>query len=150
MNLTYTFINHPEDRQLADIIALYKGAGWWAGQAQETPELVRRIVAGSHCFVLAQEGKKIVGMGRAISDGASDAYLQDVTVRPECRRRGIGAGIVRELLARLRADGLQWIGLVAGSNSHPFYRKLGFQEMPAATAMLMMINIERGGAGEER
>jgi len=147
MNLTFNFITQLEENQAADIIALYEQAGWWTGAAQETPELVRRIVAGSHCFVLARAGEEIVGMGRAISDGASDAYLQDVTVRPEFRRRGIGTRIVREIIARLRADGLQWIGLVAGGNSHPFYRQLGFAEMPVATAMLMMINGDQARRG---
>ncbi len=150
MKPTCTFLRQPEARQIAAIIDLYREAGWWSGLAWETPELVRRIVAGSHCFVLAWEGETIIGMGRAISDGASDAYLQDVTVRSEFRNQGVGSRIVREILWRLRTDGLQWVGLVAGGNSHPFYRRLGFEEMPAATAMLKMINIERGGTAQER
>jgi spermidine synthase len=79
-------------------------------------------------------------MGRAISDGISDAYIQDMTVLPEFRGQGIGTGIVKEILKQLQADGLQWIGLIAGSHSHPFYRKLGFEEMPASTPMILMMN----------
>jgi len=149
MNPTCSFLRQPEARQIAAIIDLYREAGWWSGLVWETPELVRRIVAGSHCFVLAGDGETIIGMGRAISDGASDAYIQDVTVRSEFRNRGVGSLIVREILRRLRTDGLQWVGLIAGGNSQPFYRRLGFEEMPAARAMLKMINIERGGAAEE-
>lgn len=142
MNTAYVFIREPEDKQRADIIHLYDTAGWWTGQAHENSELIHRIVAGSHCFVLAREGNEIIGMGRAISDGVSDAYIQDVTVLPEFRGQGIGAGIVAEILKRLRADGLQWIGLIASRHSHPFYRKLGFEEMPASTAMLLMMNFD--------
>lgn len=147
MNTTYVFISEPEDKQIASIIHLYDTAGWWTGQAHENGELICRIVSGSHCFVLAWEGSEIVGMGRAISDGISDAYIQDVTVLPEFRGQGIGRGIVVEILKRLRADGLQWIGLIAGRHSHPFYRKLGFEEMPASTAMLLMMNFD-GVVGE--
>jgi aralkylamine N-acetyltransferase len=139
---TYTFIHQTADSQIDKIIHLYQAAGWWTGQAHENRELIRRIVAGSHCFVLACEGDEIIGMGRAISDGISDAYIQDVTVLPEFRGQDIGTGIVREILKKLRADGLQWIGLIAGRHSHPFYRKLGFEEMPAATAMLLMMNFD--------
>ncbi|HOF05501.1 MAG TPA: GNAT family N-acetyltransferase [Syntrophales bacterium] len=142
MTRTYLFIDEPGAAQIAAIVRLYETAGWWAGQVRESPELVRRIVTGSHCFVLAREGEEIVGMGRAISDGVSDAYIQDVSVHPDFRRQGIGSRIVREILLRLRNDGLQWIGLVAGRNTLPFYRRLGFEELPAATAMLMMINID--------
>jgi spermidine synthase len=139
---TYTFIRQPADSQINEIIRLYQEAGWWTGQAHENPELIRRIVTGSHCFVLAHEGDKIIGMGRAISDGISDAYIQDVAVLPEFRGQSVGTGVMQEILKQLRADGLQWIGLIAGRHSHPFYRKLGFEEMPAATAMLLMMNFE--------
>ena len=142
MKRDYTFIRQPADSQIDKIIRLYQTAGWWTGQALENPELIRRIVAGSHCFVLACEGDEIIGMGRAISDGISDAYIQDVAVLPEFRGQGVGTGVVQEILKQLRADGLQWIGLIAGRHSHPFYRKLGFEEMPASTAMLLMMNFD--------
>ena len=142
MKTTYTFIRQAADSQIDNIIRLYQTAGWWTGQAHENHELIRRIVAGSHCFVLACEGEEIIGMGRAISDGVSDAYIQDITVLPEFRGQGVGTVIVQEILKQLRADGLQWIGLIAGRQSHPFYRKIGFEEMPAATAMLLMMNFD--------
>lgn len=142
MKREYTFIRQAADSQIDKIIRLYQMAGWWTGQAHENPSLIHRIVAGSHCFVLACEGSDIIGMGRAISDGISDAYIQDVAVLPEFRGQGIGTGIVKEILKQLRTDGLQWIGLIAGSHSHPFYRKLGFEEMPASMAMLLMMNFD--------
>jgi len=142
VKIVYTFTRQPADSQIDKIICLYQTAGWWTGQAHENTELIRRIVTGSNCFVLACEGNEIIGMGRAISDGISDAYIQDVTVLPEFRGQGVGTGIVQEILKQLRADGLQWIGLIAGRHSHPFYRKMGFEEMPAATAMLLMMNFD--------
>lgn len=76
-------------------------------------------------------------MGRAISDRASDAYIQDVTVVPGFQRRGIGSAIIRKLIERLHRDGLFWIGLIAERNSHGFYERLGFKRMADAAAMLM-------------
>ena len=108
----YTFIRQPADSQIDKIIRLYQTAGWWAGQARENSELIRRIVTGSHCFVLVCEGNEIIGMGRAISDGISDAYIQDVTVLSEFRGQGIGTGIVQEILRQLRADGSPGVGNV--------------------------------------
>lgn len=146
MKITYTFIRQAADSQITRIISLYQAAGWWTGRADENPALIRRIVTGSHCFVLACGDAGIIGMGRAISDGVSDAYIQDITVLPEFQGQGVGTGIVREILNQLRVDGLHWIGLIAARHSHPFYRKMGFEEMPAATAMLMMLNVDGLGS----
>jgi len=76
-------------------------------------------------------------MGRAISDGVSDAYIQDLTVRNDCRNKGIGKMILQTLLDRLHADGIVWIGLIAEPGSRNLYRRAGFREMPEATPMLM-------------
>lgn len=129
------FLTHPTPEQLEQIIFLYRRAGWWT-VGPFAPEHAARIVAGSHCFVIAVTGEEIVGMGRAISDGASDAYLQDVTVKKEYRGRNIGKRIIEALLGRLESDGLGWVGLIAERGSHRFYRQLGFKEMPDSVPML--------------
>ena len=78
----------------------------------------------------------IVGMGRAISDGTSDAYIQDVAVDVNCRGKGIGTEIIKRLLKRLNQDGVNWVGLIAERGSHPFYERLGFSTMPDSTPMV--------------
>ncbi|MDO8722184.1 MAG: GNAT family N-acetyltransferase [Syntrophales bacterium] len=135
--VTYTFIVNPSPDQTRQIIALYSLQGWWPREAADDDEVVARITAGSHCFLVAMEGGEIIGMGRAISDRTSDAYIQDVTVRQSLRSQGIGTNILRKIVARLQADGLQWIGLIAERGSSDFYHRLGFREMPEATPMLL-------------
>ncbi|MFZ5571721.1 MAG: GNAT family N-acetyltransferase [Thermodesulfobacteriota bacterium] len=136
--IRYTFLSRPGVSQISDLLQLYRQAGWWssAGDRADDGLLLERIVRGSHCFLTAESGKTIVGMGRAISDRASDAYIQDVTVHPEHRSRGIGTEIIRRLVARLEQDGLKWIGLIAERNAGPFYEPLGFRVMPDAAPML--------------
>lgn len=109
--------------------------GWW-GEAPDDPDLAARIIAGSHCFMIATGGSEIVGMGRALSDGVSDAYIQDVTVAKTYRGQGIGTCIIEKLVERLHQDGLEWIGLIAEKNSYQFYERLGFKKMPNAVPML--------------
>jgi len=84
---------------------------------------------GSHCFLVARSGGRLVGMGRAISDRTNDGYIQDVFVSPALRSRGVGAELVRRLALWLRIDGLGWIGLIAAGRAWPFYAKLGFKKM---------------------
>ena len=111
------------------IIQLYKEAGWWKPENDRQPEFVDKIAENSYCFVGAFCGQRMIGMGRTLSDGVSDAYIQDVTVLREYRGRGIGGKIIARLLLKLRADRVGWIGLIGEPGTGDFYKKLGFTEM---------------------
>lgn len=133
--IEYTFVQKPTQTELARLIRLYRQAGWWTDEADNT-SVVADIVSGSHCFLVARQAGTIIAMGRAISDQVSDAYIQDVTVDPVFRRQGIGSRMVSEIVARLEADGIGWIGLIAERKTHPFYQPLGFSPMADSVPML--------------
>ena len=133
--IEYSFLAAPTRGDIDRLTELYRLAGWWTDEA-DNPSLVAGIVAGSHCFLVARKAKTIIAMGRAISDRVSDAYIQDVTVDPAFRRQGIGSRMVAALVARLEADGIGWVGLIAERKTHPFYRPLGFSPMADSVPML--------------
>lgn len=139
---TFSFLTQPTDAQLDDILALYRLAQWWqsSGDAVRDRTGVRDIVGGSHCFLIVTEAPKqevpIIGMGRSISDGASDAYIQDVVVASAHRGRGIATEIINRIVQRLQGDGIEWIGLVAERNTEKLYRPLGFSPMADSVPML--------------
>ena len=135
----YRFITTADPPTAELIIGLYQSAGWWSAP-QDNAQLLTRIIRGSHCFLIARHASQVIGMGRAISDAASDAYIQDVCVHPAWRRRGVGHEIVKRLAARLVADGIQWIGLIAENNTQDFYTPLGFEPMTNAFPMLKLIS----------
>jgi len=74
-------------------------------------------------------GKKLIGIGRALSDLASDAYIQDVTVLKEFRGKGIGKKIIQTLIEKLKENNVDWIGLVAQPGTSSFYEELGFEPL---------------------
>ncbi len=119
-----------------EIVELYRAAGWW----QESAANRRRIdpmIRGSLCFMVARApDKRIVAMGRVISDGASDAYIQDVVVLPAYRRRGIGRELVRRLTQFCAEHDIDWIGLVAEPGTAAFYRNLGYDLLEGFQPML--------------
>lgn len=120
------------------ILYLYRQAGWWSEDATpETFDFINAIIANTFCFVIALDGEEIIGMGRIISDGVSDAYIQDVTVRQEYRRQGIGQQIINTLVAYLKANGITWIGLISEPGYENFYQNLGFSKMEGYTPFLM-------------
>jgi ribosomal protein S18 acetylase RimI-like enzyme len=136
-HVNVAMIRVPTENQIRMIVDLYQAQGWWHTGDNVNPQFIRKLIKGSHCFVIALEGEDIVGMGRTISDGISDAYIQDLTVRSDYRNRGIGRRILQTLLERLHADGLHWIGLIAEPGSYDLYRSAGFQEMSDCVPMLM-------------
>jgi ribosomal protein S18 acetylase RimI-like enzyme len=133
-----TPLEDPTDEQIRQIVGLYQDQGWWQPGDDRSERLVSRLIAGSHYFVIATDGGNIVGMGRVISDGVSDAYIQDLTVRLDRRKQGIGQLILQTLLERLRTDGIHWIGLIAEPGSGNLYRRAGFREMSDSIPMLMI------------
>lgn len=133
--IDYTLLETPTRIEMACLTELYRQAGWWT-EAVDNPSLVASIIKGSHCFLVARTKDTIIGMGRAISDRVSDAYIQDITVDPAFRGRGIGTRLVAGLVKQLEADGIGWIGLIAERNTHPFYRPLGFSPMVDSVPML--------------
>lgn len=132
------FLQHPKDEQIRQIVELYRAQGWWQANDDAKEDLVAKLIAGSQCFVLAMEDETVVGMGRAISDGISDAYIQDVTVRLDRRKQGIGKMILRALVDRLHEDGIFWIGLISEPGSAGLYKGAGFQEMAGSIPMVML------------
>jgi spermidine synthase len=138
LRVSYKFIKTADAALLSEIISLYKKQGWWT--AKDKPELLTRIIKGSHCFVVAVAQDRMVGIGRAVSDKASDAYIQDVLVKPQSRGEGVGAGIILRLKARLLNDGIKWIGLIAQDNSKNFYGPLGFKAIDHADPMMLKSN----------
>ncbi len=114
---------------ITDLIALYKSAGWWEASYDKNFEFLNHVVNDSALFVGAFVNEQMIGMGRALSDMVSDAYIQDVAVLDEFKGQGIGKKIIKTLVAKLQENGVDWIGLVAKPGTSPFYEKLGFEQL---------------------
>lgn len=131
MSLTYRQLKAITGAEFAALSALYRQAGWVA--PEEDCEFIRRVTADSTVFLAVYDHERIIGMGRAISDGVSDAYIQDVAVLKDYRRQGIGGEIVRRIVAALEAKNIDWIALVGEPGTESFYRGLGFAAKPGFT-----------------
>lgn len=119
-----------------EIADLYRAAGWWKEWMDECR--VNDLISGSYLFAvaIAISTGKAVGMGRVISDGIADAYIQDLVVLPKWRSCGVGAMILKRLLSECRSRGITWIGLIAEPDLLDFYRSQGFLPMPGHTPMI--------------
>ncbi|MFA5498458.1 MAG: GNAT family N-acetyltransferase [Candidatus Cloacimonadia bacterium] len=120
---------------LNDLVLLYKAAGWWS-EKNDTIDFLSDLVKKTYIFLGAYEKGRLIGMGRSICDGVSDSYIQDVTVLPEYRNRGIGGEIIKKLVEELKTRGIKWIGLIGEPGTQSFYEKLGFSLMKDYVPMI--------------
>ena len=112
-----------------EIIHLYKEAGWWKETYNKST--IQNMIKGSFVFavIIDRKTKKTIGMGRVLSDGVSDAYIQDLMILPGYRKQGIGKKLLVTLLHYCLKHKIMWIGLIAEPGTEPFYRSAGLQQM---------------------
>lgn len=80
-----------------EIFPLYEAVGW----TNYTSNLVMLQNALEHSlFILTarDEEGKLIGFLRAVGDGYSILYIQDIIVLPEYQRQGIGTQLLRQTL----------------------------------------------------
>lgn len=117
-----------EKEEGEQLIDLYKGADWWDDEVDTIDTLVR-IIEGSHIFIFARDNrtKEIIGLGRIISDRATDAYVQDITVRKDYRGQYIATEILKRLVEKAKEAGLPRLLLIAERGTANLYKHVGFE-----------------------
>ncbi len=102
------------------------------GMAHYAPEIHKKAFEASHATVFVYDGNRLIGFGRAISDGVYQAAVYDVAVRPEFQKRSIGTAIMKNILERLPPCNIL---LYASPGKEEFYRTLGFRKMLTGMAL---------------
>ncbi len=78
-----------------------------------------------------------------------DVYLHELDVDPAFQKRGIGAALVRAFIQAAKAKGAAAIYLATFRDppwNAPFYRKLGFRDVPRADYLPWMTAMEESQA----
>ena len=87
-----------EGDSLEALLSLYESVGWT--NYTRRPEMLLQAYAHSLFVLAAYEKDVLAGIIRLVGDGASILYVQDLLVRPEFQRRGIGGELLRRALAQ--------------------------------------------------
>lgn len=137
-NFEYTFLSGIVSTQdLTDISRLYHQENWFANF--KNVEDFKNIITGSFCFLVVRKNNKIIGTGRVLSDGVSDAYIHNVVVAKEYRGQQIGKEIIQHMIDFCLFHHISWIGLIAEPGTESFYKKSGFQLMKDHYPMVLRI-----------
>ena len=111
-------------RGLLKLHRLFHRHAFWA--QHRSFQQLRRMLAGSTVVVSLWRGKRLVGFGRASSDGIYRAVLWDVVVAGDLQGRGLGRRVVKALLESPDVQKAERVYLMT-TNSSGFYQQLGFK-----------------------
>ncbi len=96
------------------------------GMGHYTPEMHRQAFEASFAKVFVFDAGRLIGFGRAISDGAYQAAVYDCAVVEEFQGKGIGRRIMEEIMGRISHCNTI---LYASPGKEGFYRKHGFRNL---------------------
>ncbi len=110
-----------------EILSLYSAVGWTA--YTKNPVILRVGYERSLLVLAAYENRDLLGIIRAVGDGVTVVFVQDILVYPEHQRKGIGTALLQALLDRF--SGVRQIELVTDNTEETvsFYRSAGFREL---------------------
>jgi GNAT superfamily N-acetyltransferase len=122
----FEFDDHP-DRVDVDTVWMYLSSHAYWGRWRTRAD-VERQVAGAWRLVGAYSAPsgRMVGFARAVSDGVALAYLADLFVIDEFRGKGIGKGLVREMIDNGPGAGFRW--MLHTADAHELYEQFGFTQ----------------------
>ena len=113
---------------------LDKHAFWAQGRSNKK---LRQLLARSSVVVSLWRGTRMVGFGRATSDGTYRAVLWDIVVADDLQGMGLGRQVVDALLSAAIVKDVEKIYLMTTKSSE-FYVQLGFE--PCQGQSLLCIN----------
>ncbi len=134
MNCSYklrTFI-FPQDYPAVHQLWSTVGPGVHLGDSDTPDEIGKKLQRDPDLFLLAEEAGQIIGSVLGGFDGRR-GMVYHLSVRQECRGKGVGSALMEELESRLRAKGcIKYYLLVTYDNDDAiqFYEKRGWERMP--------------------
>lgn len=108
-----------------DFISVLKSSTLAERRPMDDRDRLTRMLAGASVIITARSGGRIVGVSRALTDGAYSTYLADLAVDATWQGRGIG----RELIRRTHeAAGVNtMLILLAAPKARSYYPHIGMQ-----------------------
>lgn len=124
-NREYT-ISTNQDRLEIDVIQKFLNEdSYWA--ARRTTEQTETAIKNSLCFGV-YDGDIQIGFARVVTDFATFAYLGDIFILEEFRRRGLSKWLMEVIINHPDLQGFRrWI--LATKDAHSLYEKYGFTKL---------------------
>ena len=120
----------------ADLVALYSSVGWTT--YTNYPIMLEEAVKASLWQLAVYDEKELVAYIRLVGDGHSVLLVQDLLVRPDHQRQGIGKKLLEEAFETFPHVYQRLLVTERSEKNLAFYQSLGFVELSeqACTGMI--------------
>ena len=79
--------------------------------------------------IAVYDENELVGYIDCVSNGVTDAYIQDLMVNPKQQGKGIGTELMNRMIGYLKDNHIYMISVIFEENLMPFYNNFGFNIM---------------------
>ena len=83
----------------------------------------------SFFHIAVYDDEQLVGFVDSVSNGVTDAYIQDLIVCPDYQGKGIGTDSMKKMIASLKEKHIYIISVIFEERLKPFYDRFGFNTM---------------------
>ncbi|MFA9493847.1 GNAT family N-acetyltransferase [Streptococcus sp. E17BB] len=115
---------------IEEALPLYTAVGW-TDYTKNPDTLAKGLQQLQQCLyhLAAYDGEQLVGLLRAVGDGVTIVFIQDILVLPDYQRQGIGSTLMTRTLERF--SGVYQCHLLTNQTekTRAFYTSLGFKEV---------------------
>ena len=155
--IEYEIVDRIDDQELLDFYNRQQH------RTHADHEMLLRMMHKSHCFVIAREDGKLIGVGRGVTDGVI-GYLTECKLDPDYQgpaaitrqdgriehdEKGIAREIAIRILQSLVDYGVERIDVTAYGTEVDFCEELGFRRVPGLVSLQMNPDRVPSLAGEQ-
>ena len=113
---------------LEEVLPLYDAVGWT--NYTQNPTMLKEAYKNSlHILAALNEEGKLLGVLRAVGDGASILFIQDILVTPEYQHQGIGTKLLQQSLETYMNVYQVQLASADSSKTVSFYESNGFTSL---------------------
>ncbi|WP_298649259.1 GNAT family N-acetyltransferase [uncultured Granulicatella sp.] len=122
---------------LEDVLPLYEAVEWT--NYTQNPSMLKEAYGNSlHILGALNEEEKLVGVLRAVGDGASILFIQDILVTPEYQHQGIGTKWLQKTLEKFKNVYQIQLATDDSKKTVSFYESNGFTSLTSLNCVSFM------------
>jgi N-acetylglutamate synthase-like GNAT family acetyltransferase len=127
------------DVDIYQLQALFNKSAFWARDRQI--EDLKIAIDRSEPVISARDGDRLIGFGRATSDGIYRATIWDIVIDCDYQKLGLGRKLLETILSHPTMNRVERIYLNT-THQQSFYERIGFKQNSSTTMVFERLKIE--------
>lgn len=114
-------------KEINELLDLYRNVGW--SNYYENPSMLENAIKNSLYLEAAYFNDELIGLIRVVGDGNSIIYIQDILVKQQYQRKGIGKRLIVDVITKYKNVYQKVLLTDNTEKTKLFYESIGFQEV---------------------